>query len=149
MQILATGAVVFLLDMIAKKVVRTLMTPNQSIPVIPGVFHLTYVLNPGAAFGLFAQRTNYFIAVSVVVIALILLFGNRLARGNRVLQAGFGLMLGGAVGNLVDRVVAGKVTDFMDFRIWPVFNVADASIVIGVGLFALDAFFGKDSRGQR
>ncbi|NPV71650.1 MAG: signal peptidase II [Firmicutes bacterium] len=135
--------------MIAKKVVRTLMTPNQSIPVIPGVFHLTYVLNPGAAFGLFAQRTNYFIAVSVVVIALILLFGNRLARGNRVLQAGFGLMLGGAVGNLVDRVVAGKVTDFMDFRIWPVFNVADASIVIGVGLFALDAFFGKDSRGQR
>ncbi len=143
MLILATGAAVFALDLASKKVVRTLMTPHQSIPLIPNVFHLTYVLNPGAAFGLFAYKTNYFILVTIAVIVLIIAYGRRLAGDSRLLQASFGLELGGALGNLVDRLVTGKVTDFLDIRVWPVFNLADTAIVIGVAFFAIDVLFGK------
>ncbi len=149
MQILGVGAAVLALDMLTKSAVRANMTPNQSIPVVPGVFHLTYVLNPGAAFGLFAHRTGFFVVMAVLVIATILFLGNRLAGNDRRMRTALGLMLGGAAGNLPDRVIAGRVTDFLDFRIWPVFNVADASIVIGVCLVALDILLEGRRLGRR
>ncbi len=142
MLILAMGAATFLLDLASKKAVRALMTPQQSIPIVPNVFHLTYVLNPGAAFGLLAYKRTYFIIVTVAVIAFILLYGKRLAGKSIALQLSLGLVLGGAIGNLVDRVIIGMVTDFLDLRIWPVFNLADSALVIGVALFAVDALFG-------
>ncbi|MGE5484989.1 MAG: signal peptidase II [Ignavibacteriales bacterium] len=149
MLILATGAATFLLDLASKKVVKSLMTPNQSIPIIPNVFHLTYVLNPGAAFGLFAYKRIYFILVTVIVIVLILIYGKRFAGNSVLLQLSLGLELGGALGNLVDRVIIGRVVDFLDLRVWPVFNVADSAIVIGVALFAMEAFLGRRAGCKR
>ena len=146
MLMFAVGAAAFLSDVISKKAVRTLMVPGESIPIIRNVFHITYVMNPGAAFGLFAYRTRYFILVTIAVVAAIVLFGRVLSRDNRWLQMSLGLQLGGALGNLADRLAVGMVTDFLDFRIWPVFNLADTAIVIGVALFAVEVLFGGRTR---
>jgi signal peptidase II len=145
LRIIGTGAVVLALDLATKYAVKTLMTPHQSIPIIPNVFHLTYVQNPGAAFGMLANWRWYFIAVTVVVIGLILVYGKAIAGNNKLLQYSLGLQLGGAAGNLVDRVLVGKVVDFLDLRVWPVFNVADSALVVGVVLFGYEALFGKSA----
>lgn len=108
--------------------------PNESLPVIKSVFHITYVNNPGAAFGLLANKTPVFIGVTLVVAVFILLTYNYLPPGRPLLRLALALMLGGAMGNLIDRVSFGYVIDFLDFRIWPVFNVADMAIVTGVVL---------------
>lgn len=114
------------------------MSLNQSIPVITNVFHITYVHNFGAAFGLFAHRTGFFIFVTTVVVLLIFVFLRHLPKEQKLLRAALVLQLGGATGNLIDRVRLGYVIDFFDLRVWPVFNVADIAIVFGVGLLILD-----------
>ena len=114
------------------------MSLNQSIPVITNVFHITYVHNFGAAFGLFAHRTDFFIFVTTVVVLLIFVFLRHLPKEQKLLRAALVLQLGGATGNLIDRVRLGYVIDFFDLRVWPVFNVADIAIVFGVGLLILD-----------
>jgi len=108
--------------------------PNESLPVIKSVFHITYVNNPGAAFGLLANKTPIFIGVTLVVAVFILLTYNYLPPGRTLLRLALALMLGGAMGNLIDRVRFGYVIDFLDFRVWPVFNLADMAIVTGVVL---------------
>ncbi len=129
---------VFLLDLLSKNWVATHMTPGQSIPVIPGFFYITYWRNAGAAFGILQNQTLLFIVITLVVIALILTYGRHAARHSRVLGVAFGLQLGGALGNLVDRLLYARVIDFLDFRVWPfIFNVADMAIVIGGALFAV------------
>lgn len=127
---------VLLADRLTKIAVARNMAEFDSIPVIPGVFHLTYIRNPGAAFGLLPNRTSFFVVISLVVVALILLFAGRLSKGGPAYQIALGMMLGGALGNLWDRLHGGLVIDFLDFRVWPVFNVADSSLVVGVLLFA-------------
>lgn len=114
------------------------MSLNQSIPVITNVFHITYVHNFGAAFGLFAHRTGFFIFITTVVVLLIFVFLRHLPKEQKLLRAALVLQLGGATGNLIDRVRLGYVIDFFDLRVWPVFNVADIAIVFGVGLLILD-----------
>lgn len=114
------------------------MSLNQSIPVITNVFHITYVHNFGAAFGLFVHRTGFFIFVTTVVVLLIFVFLRHLPKEQKLLRAALVLQLGGAMGNLIDRVRLGYVIDFFDLRVWPVFNVADIAIVFGVGLLILD-----------
>lgn len=111
-----------------------LMTLGESIPVIKDVFHLTYLHNPGGAFGILAYRTWFFILVALVVALLILGFLRHFQPGNNWLTAALALQLGGTMGNLLDRVRQGYVIDFLDFRFWPVFNLADTSIVVGVFL---------------
>ena len=98
---------IVVLDQVVKFLVAHEMFPGMSIPVIQDVFHITFVLNPGAAFGILAHQRSFFIV-------------------------GTALLLGGALGNLIDRVRFGHVIDFFDFRIWPVFNIADIAIVVGV-----------------
>lgn len=137
LRMLITAVVVFFLDMGSKFLVQRLLTPDHRVAVINGVFYLTLVHNPGAAFGLFANRTGFFILVTLVVVGLLLYYSHYYARGQGLLPVAIGLQLGGALGNLVDRVRYGKVVDFLDFQVWPVFNVADMAIVIGVGLFVL------------
>ena len=104
------------------------------IPIIEEVFHLTYILNPGAAFGMFAHNRLFFIAIAVVVIGIIIWARREILASPWEVKAGCGLFLGGAIGNLIDRARQGLVIDFFDFRIWPVFNIADIAICIGVGL---------------
>jgi len=125
---------VFLLDQASKYLITAKMSLGQSIPVIENVFHITYIHNPGAAFGLLANRTSFFIAVTAAVLAGIFVFHWKRGVRGRPMTAALGLIAGGSLGNLVDRVRYGEVVDFLDFRIWPVFNLADSSIVIGAGL---------------
>ena len=114
------------------------MNLHDSIAVIPGVFYITYVKNYGAAFGILAHRTGLFVIITVLVVLLIVYFLRQLPKDQKLLRIALVLQLGGALGNLVDRLLYGFVIDFLDFRFWPVFNVADIAIVAGIGLFILD-----------
>lgn len=125
---------VVILDQFSKYIVVENMVLGESIPIIEEVFHLTYILNPGAAFGMFAHNRLFFIAIAVVVIGIIIWARKEILASPWEVKAGCGLFLGGAIGNLIDRARQGLVIDFFDFRIWPVFNIADIAICIGVGL---------------
>jgi len=132
------AALVFALDFLTKHLVASHLALGQSVPLIPQFLYITYIDNAGAAFGLLQNQTLLFLAITAVVIALILTYGRRVARTSPLLGYAFGLQLGGALGNLLDRLLYARVIDFIDFHVWPyIFNVADASIVIGGALFAL------------
>lgn len=126
--------VVVILDQFSKYIVVENMALGESIPIIEEVFHFTYILNPGAAFGMFAHNRLFFIAIAVIVIGIIIWARREILASPWEVKAGCGLFLGGAIGNLIDRARQGLVIDFFDFRIWPVFNIADIAICIGVGL---------------
>ncbi len=138
---LLTGLVVLVLDLGSKWLIQSRLIPYESHPVIPGFFHLTYVLNPGAAFGLLANWRWPFIAVSALAILLILVVARHPRTRRGYVPYALGLMLGGTAGNLTDRIRYGRVVDFLEFfwRQWhyPVFNLADVAILTGVGLFIL------------
>ncbi|SHM07995.1 signal peptidase II . Aspartic peptidase. MEROPS family A08 [Caldanaerovirga acetigignens] len=126
------AALIFAVDQLTKALVKMHMAPNQSIPVIDNILHLTYVQNTGAAFSLLKGRVFFFVVVSFAVIAVIVYYLTRLPEEKKLFKFTLALVLGGAFGNLVDRLRFGYVVDFIDFRIWPVFNVADSAVVIGV-----------------
>jgi signal peptidase II len=113
------------------------------VPIVGDFLRLTYVENRGAAFGLLQDQTAFFVFVGVLVIGVIAASYRYLPRSGFLLHLALGLQLGGAIGNLIDRVRQGYVVDFVDFGYhanwWPVFNVADSAIVIGVALLALNA----------
>ena len=122
-----------LADQATKLWITRTMGLGESIPVISGIFHITYIQNPGAAFGMFAEQRWIFIAAGRAVIATACTLRRRLADAPVMARWGAALLLGGAVGNLMDRVRIGRVIDFFDFRVWPVFNIADIGICVGVG----------------
>ena len=142
------AALLFLLilvvDQCTKFVIQMQMIPGQSWDVIAPVFSLTYVLNPGAAFGILEHQRFFFVFACVVLMALFLYFSPRLRRQSPWLHYGCVIMLSGAVGNMLDRIRTGLVIDFFDFHFWPVFNVADIAIVLGVMSMAYAILFGKD-----
>lgn len=125
-------AAILVLDQAAKLFITTSMTPGESIPVINSIFHITLVLNPGAAFGLLANQQWVFVACGVGLLWAFLHYYSRLQQTGPFLRYGCVAMLAGAMGNLIDRIESGLVIDFLDFRIWPVFNIADIAIVGGV-----------------
>jgi len=136
------------LDVGTKLLVDRHLSYADRVPVIEGFFYLTHVRNPGAAFGLFADgdpqvRMWLFIGVSIVAVGIVFSFFRQLAPGDRLSALALGLILGGAVGNLGDRVVRGEVVDFLHFRLWrgyawPDFNLADTFIVVGVAILILE-----------
>jgi len=126
--------VILACDQFSKSWIMRQFDPGESLPLINGLFHLTFVKNPGAAFGILAFRTSFFIIVSLLMIFLII-FGGRFFPQENFLRLSMALLLGGAVGNLIDRMRYGYVVDFLDFRIWPVFNIADISLVVGIFFF--------------
>jgi signal peptidase II len=128
-------AVIILLDQFSKFIVEATMPINSSyapIPALEPIFKLTHVTNTGAAFGLFQGGGNLFTIVAVVVTIVILYHNYTLPAGQTAVRLALGLQLAGALGNVIDRYRLGHVTDFLDFGPWPVFNVADTSIVAGV-----------------
>jgi len=138
---------VILLDRATKVLIIQTLRLGQGIPVIPGFFDIVFVLNPGAAFGFLATlseqvRNPLFILISVVAVILIIFYHTRYLRSHRLVSVALGLVLGGAVGNLIDRLRYGMVVDFLDVHVgqyhWPAFNVADSAISIGVSLMILD-----------
>ncbi len=134
MYLVTIALFVIIVDQMTKHFVAAHFYVGESIPVISDFFHWTYILNSGAAFGIFEGRRWLFIIIAAVVISVMLLFYRDIRAGDKTLQLGAALFAGGAIGNLIDRMVIGLVIDFFDFRIWPVFNVADIAICIGIGL---------------
>ncbi len=135
-----TAGGILVLDRLSKHLVEAALVPGGSVPVFGDIFHLTLVHNRGAAFGLLPDAAIFFIAVACVSIAAIIIafwrphlfgrfFGLRVT-DSRV-AAAFALILGGALGNMIDRLRHGYVIDFLDFRVWPVFNIADTAITCG------------------
>lgn len=127
----------FAADQISKTVVRRTMSLGQSIPILGPYLAITYWENPGGAFGLFPGAIWVFVITSVLSIAFGI-FGRRYLQPLGPLsEISLGLLSGGAMGNLIDRLRFATVTDFIDFKVWPVFNLADTCVVTGAGLLAL------------
>jgi len=140
--ILSIIFIVLSLDRLTKFLVTKNLILNQSVPVIKGIFNLTLVHNRGAAFGILKNQTLFLIFTSIFAIILIY-FSLRGNKHNKLYIVSLSLILAGAISNLIDRLFFGYVIDFLDFRIWPVFNVADSSITIGailVGWLILSPF---------
>jgi len=134
-------------DQFSKWFVASRMTQGESIPVIEPVFYITYVMNPGAAFGMLPYKTVFFVTVTVIVLLGIIFFARRIPATKVLLKTGLALQVGGAVGNLIDRLRFGQVVDFFDFRVWPVFNIADMGIVFGVGILFIELM--RDDWGKQ
>jgi len=124
---------IVVIDQLSKFYIQTHMELGMSIPVIQDVFHITYILNPGAAFGLFENQTTFFVIIAVCMVVSAIYFYPMIPNQYRLLRFATGLVVGGAMGNVIDRIKTGYVVDFFDFRIWPIFNIADVGIVCGVG----------------
>lgn len=152
LRLVAVSGITVIVDQITKLLVAAYIGYGQDIAVIPGFFNLTHVLNPGGAFGLFAQqgamvRVMFFLVFSLVAVGLILYLYVGIPETHPVLGGGLSLIFGGAVGNLIDRVRMGKVIDFLDVYVghlhWPAFNVADSAICVGVGIFMFHILFNR------
>ena len=143
--LLAVTAISLVLDQWTKWLIDQKMALHESIPLIDNFLALTYVRNKGAAFGIFADssfRIPFFITVSIVAIVGITWFYRKIEEEQRLLQWALALVLSGAIGNLIDRVLYGEVIDFVDAHWyqyhWPAFNVADSAISVGVTLLLVD-----------
>lgn len=143
---------VIVLDQFTKFYIQKSMKLHQSIKVIDGLFDITYVLNKGAAFSFLADKpaaftAPFFIIISVIAIAIIGFLFYKTEKNDYVSLIAFALLLGGSIGNLIDRIRHGAVTDFLDFYIqqyhWPAFNVADSAITTGMFLLFLSLIFFK------
>ena len=122
---------ILLIDQLVKYYVELTMLPGETIHVAAPFFHITFVLNPGAAFGIFRDQQWLFLATAIVFSAAYIVFYRRLRRSGSLIHYGSVALAAGAVSNLIDRIRLGNVVDFFDFRIWPVFNIADIAIVLG------------------
>lgn len=129
---------VWIIDRFLKVLIQTNLTPGESLIIIPKVFHLTFVLNPGAAFGLMAGQTWIFVVTALLVLGGVIYGQFRIPRRQMFIRLAIGMIGGGALGNLYDRLVIGRVVDYLDFQIWPfVFNFADSMIVVAVGILMI------------
>ncbi|GBC91957.1 Lipoprotein signal peptidase [bacterium HR15] len=138
------AAVVFILDQASKHWVITTLNTFQSVPIIPGVLHLTRTHNTGIAFGLMDGKGWITIPLSLMVMGGIVVY-LRQTKASRFVQVMLGLLFGGAAGNLVDRVRYGYVVDMFDLLVWPVFNVADIAITVALMGLVLLQFVGSRS----
>jgi len=156
-----TAASALALDLLSKSWILTNLGFGDRIEVVEGFFYITHVRNPGAAFSMFATapediRLFFFVGISLLALGIIFSFFRQLAPGDRFPAFALGAILGGAAGNLVDRVFrGGEVVDFLHFRLWsgyswPDFNLADSFIVVGVGLLILELLVseGEDRSGD-
>lgn len=133
---------VILFDQGSKFFIQSKMKIGESIPIIKGIFHITYIENPRTAFGLFEYQTMFFVVAALIsVILAILIYKKIVFKKDSFMYIPLTLILGGAVGNLIDRVRIGRVIDFLDFRIWPIFNFADTAIVCGMLILLVHFLF--------
>ena len=120
------------LDQFVKAKIISTMVPGESIPVLQNVFHITYVLNPGAAFGILPNQRIFFLVAGGILLILAAYFYPKINRKDTLSKFGAIILVSGATANLIDRVQSGLVIDFLDFRVFPVFNIADIAIVVGM-----------------
>jgi len=130
--IFLSAFIVIVLDQLTKLIIKNTLELRQSIPIIKNIFHLTYITNTGSVFGILKGWQLPLIFFSVAVIGFIFYYIDEIKEKERLLQFFIGFILGATTGNLIDRIVFGQVIDFLDFGIWPVFNIADSFITISV-----------------
>jgi signal peptidase II len=149
-----TAAVIFALDQATKSAVVHSIRLHETVTVVPGFFSLTHAMNPGAAFSMFADASSSYapkalIAFSAVVLVAISIFLWRAVKGFTLANLALAFIMGGAMGNLLDRLRLGSVVDFLMFKLgnyyWPDFNLADSAIVAGSLLLVAELFFHKDA----
>lgn len=134
--------VLILIDQVTKYFITANMKVYDSIVVIENIFHLTYVRNFGAAFSILQNKKIFFVVITVIVAMGIIFTIAKYSKGmHRAMLYSLALILAGAIGNLIDRIRLGYVIDFFDFRIWPVFNIADMCVVCGCILITYYMFF--------
>ncbi len=152
LKLIFIAGLVILIDQVTKFAVEHYLPLYHTVEIVPGFFNLTHLLNPGGAFGLMANqgpviRALLFIVVSLLAAGMVLYFYLKTPETHQMLLTGLAMILGGAAGNLIDRLRMGKVVDFLDFYIknlhWPAFNVADSAISIGMTIFALHILSGR------
>jgi signal peptidase II len=131
--LLAVGLAALFADQLTKHIVSSRLALGEEVAVL-GPFSIHHVQNSGIAFGLFASATSFVIFLTGIAVAWMLLFFARSGARHPILPVGLGLVIGGSGSNLVDRVRLGHVTDFLDLRFWPAFNLADTFIVVGVAV---------------
>lgn len=149
----AIALFVVLADQLSKWWIQANLTVGQ-VSFDAGFFQIIHVQNTGAAFGIFKEHTSAIIVLVFIEIAILLLIAfllrNRLSFiDGKLLRVGLGLIMGGAIGNQIDRLRMGYVTDFLDFKVWPAFNVADSSAVVGAIIVAFAILFLAKSAGHR
>jgi signal peptidase II len=135
----AIAVLTLIADQFSKRIIQQTMHPGDfwsPLSSLGRLFRISYVTNTGAAFGLFPNQGGLFTVVALVVVVIIVTYYRYLPTDGWLLHLSLGLQLGGAIGNLLDRVRLGYVVDFIDVGFWPVFNLADSAIVIGVGILA-------------
>jgi signal peptidase II len=142
------AAAVFVLDRASKVLVQRNLPLNSPHQLFGGLVYLTHTQNTGAAFSLGLSFGSVFLVLAAIVSVGIVVYNRRIPPSEVWLRVGLGMILGGALGNALDRAVAGSVTDFIDLRWWPVFNLADSSIVVGALLSAL-RLGGGERQGSR
>ncbi|HET7771350.1 MAG TPA: signal peptidase II [Chloroflexota bacterium] len=144
------AGVTFLFDQVTKTIVMATMRVGDVIPVFPPFLDLHYITNRGVAFGLFARLGDVFVPIAIVIMSVIFWYYRSLRQRRIWLRTALGLQLGGALGNVLDRLRFGSVVDFVDFHIdaidfhFAIFNVADSAIVIGVGILLVSLLFEGD-----
>lgn len=143
---------VIMIDQISKYLIQRIMTPYDYIEIIPGLFNFTYIQNPGAAFGLFGGASPTFrsillIGVSLFALTILLVMYTRLKENSNLIHVSIGMIIGGAIGNLIDRIRFRWVIDFLDLHWkgyhWPTFNLADSAITIGTLILMLNILLSK------
>ena len=142
------------LDQGSKKAAKWFLALNQSVTVIPGVLSFTHIQNPGAAFGILKYQTPLLLLITISLIFVVILFRNKLPNQAATFRYGLALGLGGAIGNLIDRIRIGKVIDFLDLDFWPlqnwpIFNLADISILAGAALIFFYLIQEEIVKGER
>lgn len=149
---------VLLLDQISKWLASNHLEPNQVLSIIPGFFNLVFVRNRGMAFGILSQSRSGFsyyflLATTIVAIGVILFFFCWTKRKQKWLTVGLSLILGGAIGNLMDRIRLGYVIDFLDFFLkhyhWPAFNMADSAVTAGTFWLLINIIAGKNLKEDK
>ncbi len=137
------GILMLGVDIVTKLLAIEYLKPVSTLPIWEGVFHLTYVENRGAAFGMLQGARVFFIAITLIIIVAIFFFAKKYRNYSRCLDWSLTLVSAGAVGNLIDRIFRGFVVDFFDFCIidYPVFNMADVFVCAGAGLLAIFIIF--------
>ncbi|MBO5287395.1 MAG: signal peptidase II [Clostridia bacterium] len=146
-------AVVIIVDFITKALVHNLMALGQSIPLIKGVLHLTYIRNEGAAFGMLSEHRWVFMVVSVVAILAIGVYLFIFSKEGMLSKVGLALIVGGGIGNMIDRISLGYVIDMIDFCpfefwVW-IFNVADSCVCVGAGIVILSLILDLTKESKR
>lgn len=135
---------IIIIDQLSKYFIKESLSLYESIPIIKNFLHITYVQNTGAAFSILQGKTLFFSIISILIIILIVYGVFKAPVTKKSHRYVLSAIVGGAIGNLIDRIRFGYVIDFIDFRVWPVFNIADCAIVIGVILLIYIIAFDPD-----